>query len=103
MLGAASPMVRVVVVAHLQNPVHGLNNVLAHHGHAVGLLGRQDIVAILLRKREVVATRFRGRVIPEQFGWPTTMRGRPMLVSSVQLPQQLLHLQYSATTWVVSV
>ena len=34
---AATPTVRVVVVAHLWNPIHRLDDVLAHHGHAVGL------------------------------------------------------------------
>ena len=50
MLGAATPTVRVVVVAHLQNPIHGLDDVVAHHGHAVGLQGREDIVEVPLQK-----------------------------------------------------
>ena len=35
------------------------------YGHASGLQGRQDIIAVLLQQSEVVRPRFRGHMFPE--------------------------------------
>ena len=50
MLGTATPAIQVHIVAHLQIPIKRFDDVLAGHGHVVGLHLRQHIVAFHLQK-----------------------------------------------------